>query len=214
MSLIVIICIAWSVQAFAVSVKAVALFNDRAMLSIDGEKPKIIGAGKTFSGVKLISSNTSEAVVEVDGKRQTLKLNGTLVLNQSLGNKVSSSYNQSIQLFVNDQGFFQSNGTINSKTVNFLVDTGANLVVLSSTDAKKINLDYEQGVRSLASTASGTAPMYVFTVDTMSIGGIELNDVEMGVIEGDFPVHPLLGMTFLSRLNMKRAGNVMTLNRR
>ena len=64
----------------AASVKAVALFEGRAMLSVDGGKAKIISEGKTLSGVKLISSNTSQAIIEVNGKRQTLKLNSSCLL--------------------------------------------------------------------------------------------------------------------------------------
>jgi len=198
----------------ATSVQVIALFKDRAMLSVNGKKAKIIHSGKTYDGVKLISSNTSEAIVQIDGKRKTLKLNGTLVLDKSLGSKPSNSYSKEIQLFVNELGFFQSDGAINGESINFLVDTGANLVVINSFDANRINLDYKQGQKSRASTASGVAAMYVITADTMSIGGITLNNVKLGVIEGSFPESPLLGMTFLSRLNMQRQGNVMTLRRR
>jgi len=198
----------------ASSVKAIALFKDRAMLSVDGKKAKIIRAGKSYLGVELISSNTSEAVVSIDGKRETLTLNGTFVLNESLGAKASNSYSEEVQLFVNEEGFFRTQGTINDKGINFLVDTGANLVVINSLDAGKINLNYKDGEKTFASTASGRAPMYIITADSMSVGGIRVENVQMGVIEGSFPEYPLLGMTFLSRLNMQREGDVMTLSRR
>lgn len=199
----------------ATSVEAVALFKDRAMLSVNGNKAKIIRAGSSYRGVKLIRSNTSEAVVEIDGVRKTLTLNGTSILNKPLVSKpaIRSSYVDEVRLFVNERGFFQSKGRINGKSIEFLIDTGANIVVINSVDAKKINLKYTQGQRSEASTASGVAPMYVVTADTMSIGGITLDNIQMGVIEGNFPEHPLLGMTFLSRLNMERKGDVMTLSK-
>lgn len=200
--------------ALASSVKAIALFNDRAMLSVDGSKAKIIRAGSTYKGVKLISSNTSNAVVEINGERKKLKLNSSLVLSKSLGTKASNSYANSVQLFVDEQGFFQSQGEINGKGINFLVDTGANLVVINSRDADRIGLEYLQGEKTFASTASGRSPMYVITANSMAVGGISINNVRMGVIEGSFPEYPLLGMTFLSRLNMTREGSVMTLSRR
>jgi len=199
---------------FSLSVNAIALFKDRAMLSINGGKPKIIRAGKTYAGVKLISSNTSEAVIEIDGKREKITLNSSLVLNEQLGAKASSSYAQSIELFVNERGFFQSQGEINGKEIVFLVDTGANLVVLNSIAANRIGLSYKDGEKTQAATASGVAPMFLVNVETMSIGGIVLNNIQTGVIEGSFPESPLLGMSFLSRLNMERNGDVMTLKRR
>jgi len=183
------------------------------MLSVDGGKAKIVRAGKTLSGVKLVSSNTSEAVIEVNGKRKTLTLNSSLILEESLGTKASNSYASSVQLFVDEQGFFKGKGAVNGKGLEFLVDTGANLVVLNSSEANKVGLDYKSGVETVAKTASGVAPMYLITAKTMSIGGIELSNVEMGVIEGSFPEYPLLGMTFLNRLDMKRNGEIMTLSR-
>ena len=209
-----IICLILSTSVSAASVKAIALFENRAMLSVDGGKAKIVRAGKSLSGVKLISSNTSEAVVEVNGKRKTLKLNSSLVLDEPLGNKVSSSYVNSVQLVVDEQGFFRGKGAVNGKGLEFLVDTGANLVVLNSNEADRVGLDYKSGIKSTAQTASGVAPMYLITAKKMSIGGIELSNVEMGVIEGSFPAYPLLGMTFLGRLDMQRQGQIMTLSRR
>jgi len=203
-----------SLPVSAASVKAIALFENRAMLSVDGGKAKIIRAGKTLSGVKLVSSNTSEAVVEINGKRKTLKLNSSLILDEPLGSKASSSYVENVQLTVDQQGFFRGKGAVNGKSLEFLVDTGANLVVLNSNEADSIGLDYKSGIKSTAQTASGVAPMFIVTANTISIGGIELSNVEMGVIEGNFPAYPLLGMTFLGRLNMERNGQIMTLSRR
>jgi len=197
----------------AASVKAVALFEGRAMLSVDGGKAKIISEGKTLSGVKLISSNTSQAIVEVNGKRQTLKLNSSLVLEESLGTKPSNSYASSIQLFVDEQGFFRGDGSVNGKSIKFLIDTGANLVVLNSNEAKRVGLDYKSGVESVAKTASGVTPMYLMTVERISIGGLELRNVETGIIEGSFPQYPLLGMSFLGQLKMQQDGKVMTISR-
>lgn len=208
-----IISFSVSLPISAASVKVIALFENRAMLSIDGGKAKILRAGTSLSGVKLVSSNTSEAIIEVNGKRKTLTLNSSLVLEGSLGTKASNSYASSVQLFVDDQGFFRGKGEVNGKGLEFLVDTGANLVVLNSVEANKVGLDYKAGVETVAKTASGVAPMYLITAQKMSIGGIELSNVEMGVIEGGFPQYPLLGMTFLSRLNMQRNGEIMTLSR-
>ena len=200
--------------ASATSVTAIALFKDRAMLSVDGSKAKIVKAGSTYKGVTLISSNTSEAVVEVNGQRDTLTLNGTATLTKSLGAPPGAGYGKTITLYVNGRGFFESNGTIDGRNIGFLIDTGANIVVLSSRDADRIGLEYRDGVRSMASTASGTAPMFAIVLREVSLGGITLNNIQAGVIEGNFPEKPLLGMSFLNRLDMNRQGNAMELKLR
>ena len=195
------------------SITAIALFDSRAMLSIDGNKAKIMREGQTFKGVTLISSNTSEAVIEVNGKRESLVLNSSTVVSNELG-AFKLRERKIVELRENDLGFFESSGTVNGRNINFLVDTGASLVVLNSQQANQIGLEYKEGELGYASTASGTAPMYNIYLDTISIGGIELNNVHAGVIEGSFPEKPLLGMTFLSEVNMTRNGNLMTLEER
>lgn len=194
------------------TVKAIALFNNKAMLSVDGGKAKIIKEGNSYKGVRLLSSNTDQAVVQINGKKETLTLNSTVSLSNSLDTKIKPK--TSIQLSADADGFFRSDGKINGRSLNFLVDTGANLVVLSSVQANKIGLEYKHGTPSRAVTASGTTPMYAIQVEEISFGGLELTNINAGVIEGSFPVIPLLGMTFLSRLNMTRNGNIMKLTKR
>ena len=51
------------------------------------------------------------------------------------------------------------------------------------------------------------------TLDSVRVGGIELQNVEAIVIEQGLPV-ALLGNTFLNRMEMRREGQTMTLTRR
>jgi aspartyl protease family protein len=197
----------------AKTIVAIALFNERAMLSVDGKRAKIIRQGSSYAGVTLISSNTSEAIIEVEGQRQTLKLNGTAELGDTLRVSPRASA-ASVVLYENNIGFFESDGQVNGRSIRFLVDTGANLVVFNSLDAIRLGLDYRSGIKGWASTASGRAPMYTMNIESISLGGVVLQDVRAGVIEGGFPEIPLLGMTFLGRLNMNRSGETMVLRKR
>ena len=56
--------------------------------------------------------------------------------------------------------------------------------------------------------------MYAIRLEQISFAGIELNNINAGVIEGAFPLVPLLGMTFLNHLDMNRSGNRMELKKR
>ena len=198
---------------FGKSVSAVALFNDRAMLSVDDSKAKIIKAGASYKGVKLISSNTSQAVIDVAGVRKTLRLNGTANLSSAfVGTK--SAARASVTMYVDALGFFRSQGKVNGRSINFLVDTGANLVVFNSQQANRLNIKYLEGEKGFATTASGRAAMYGITLNEISVGGISLRNVNAGVIEGGYPEVPLLGMTFLQRLEMNRSGGTMVLRLR
>lgn len=215
--LIVVAAVFFATHARAVeTVSAIALFNDRAMLSLDGEKARIYKVGERVDNFVLISSNTSSAVIEIAGKRRPLTLNSGTILSKSLGTQVNRVGPASLEIKVDANGFFEVPGELDGEDLSFVVDTGANLVVLSSDEANRIDLDYEQGARTIASTASGNAPMYLVLVDGLSIGRglnrIELDDIQVGVIEGRFPEKPLLGMSFLSRLAMQREGDTMVLS--
>jgi aspartyl protease family protein len=48
----------------------------------------------------------------------------------------------------------------------------------------------------------------------VTVGGINIKNVQAGVVIGSFPLEPLLGMSFLSQLDMVREGNRMDLKRR
>lgn len=194
------------------TVQTIALFDGKAMLSVNGKKAKIIKEGQTYQGVRLISADTDRAEIELDGKREIISLNSTVILSDTLGTKVPPK--KSTQLWADDQGFFRAEGEIDGAALEFLVDTGANLVVLSSDQADRIGLEYKNGTQTYAATASGTSPMYAIQLNQISFGGIELNNINAGIIEGAFPLVPLLGMTFLSRLDMTRSGNMMELKKR
>ena len=59
--------------AVAVDINVVGLTAGKAVVSIDGGKPRTLAVGQvTPEGVKLISASSESAVFEVNGERQTL----------------------------------------------------------------------------------------------------------------------------------------------
>jgi len=103
---------------------------------------------------------------------------------------------------------------VNGTGLRYVVDTGATAVALNSADAKRANIDYLKGEKSVASTANGKVVAYRVTLNTLKIGSITLNNVDAAVIEGNFPEVVLLGMTALNRLEMKRDSTTMTLTKK
>jgi aspartyl protease family protein len=112
------------------------------------------------------------------------------------------------------QGHFRKEGQINGRTVQFTVDTGATLIALPPGEASRVGVDYERGQKVLMRTANGTTGGYLVKLDTVSLGSVTLHGVEAVVIEGAGLAFPLLGMSFLNRMDMKREGDIMTLTRR
>lgn len=187
-----------------------ALFKNKVIVIIDGQR-RVLATGETSpEGVKLIVVDTGNEIaeVEIDGKPQVLKL-GTVI----------AGFDQAARgrtiLYAETSGHFHADGLINGVPVRFLVDTGATTIALSSDMARRVGLDYlKTGRPGLASTASGTVRIFSLKLNLVQVGGITLHDVEAGVIEGSYPTEALLGMSFLGRLDMKRDGEKMELMKR
>ena len=99
-------------------------------------------------------------------------------------------------LTADGQGHFLTIGTINGITVRFLVDTGASLISMSGSDAKRLGLNYTAGQKGAVSTANGIVPAYRVKLDEVRIGDITLNNVDGVVHAGNALPVVLLGMSF------------------
>lgn len=195
--------------AGAADISLFALFKDKAILHIDGTRRVLSIGTESPEGVRLVSTDTQaeEAVVELKGKRETLRLGMVFSAFQGAGR-------ESVTLFSDTNGFFHAEGAINGAAVTFLVDTGASSIAINSATARRAGIDYTKGRAGTARTASGYTRMYSIKLDTVKVGEIVLRNVEAGVIDGPQPETPLLGMSFLGALEMKREGNRMELTRR
>jgi aspartyl protease family protein len=193
--------------ACAAELNVTGLFSNKAMVSIDGGKPRIMAAGESKGGVKLISANSNGATFEIDGKRQTLGMG------QSISSSFAGGEKPVLKLTADSNGHFSTLGSINGYTTRFLVDTGATTVALSTSEAKRMGIDYQNGERGASSTANGVVPVYKVMLHNVKVGDISLNMVEAAVIEGAGLPVVLLGMTFLTRVEMHRENSVLTLTK-
>lgn len=201
-------------SAQAADISVTALFGGKAQISVDGGKPRMLSAGQTSpEGVKLISADSSAAVIEFQGKRLSLALgSGSRIGGTDLSAGISSG--SSVTLTADTQGHYVTMGQVNGGTVQLLVDTGATSIALPSADARRLGINYLNGQRGYTQTANGRATAYRITLDTVKVGDITLHAVEAVVLEGDGLKIALLGMSFLNRTEMKRDGQALTLTRR
>ncbi|BAN36000.1 hypothetical protein SCD_n02191 [Sulfuricella denitrificans skB26] len=193
-------------SAHATEVNVVGLFNGKAMISINGGKHRVMAAGETSpEGVKLISSDSTAAVLEIDGKRQNLGMGKSASIPSADGGG-----NQSAVLAGDLRGHFVTTGNINGTSTRMMVDTGASMVSMSKDEAKRLGISYLNGERAAVSTANGVVPAYRVTLNTVRVGNITLNQVD-GLVQDSGMPFVLLGMSFLKRLEIKQDGTNMTL---
>ena len=188
-------------------VRVIALFADKALLQV-GNKQKIVNKGETFEGVLLKSASGRAAVVVIDGNEMKLGLN------QSIAGNFKKPNRDSMKIYPDPLGMYYARGAINGQPTRFLVDTGATFVTLSGRKARSLKIDYRRGIPSTAQTAAAVVPVWQIKLDSVSIGGIRVSNVDATVIAGNQPAEVLLGNSFLRHTLLQKAGVVLEIKKR
>ncbi|MCL2831492.1 MAG: retroviral-like aspartic protease family protein [Betaproteobacteria bacterium] len=194
-----------NVQAIGISVAGV--FTDKTLLMVNGEGPRTVRIGETTNeGVKVIAIDGDAVTLEQEGKRRTLRV-GEVVASQKTNPSATA------HLPADSRGQFFANATINAQNVRFLVDTGASMISLGISDARRMQIDTSRAPEVMVSTANGQTMAYQVKLSTVRVGGITMHNVDALVHPNDLPV-ALLGMSFLSRTEMAQDGSTMVLKRK
>ena len=199
-------------EASAQSVVLSGVAGGRALLTVDTSTPRFLSPGQTHQGVKLLSMQGESATVEINGQRQTLRV-GEAPVSVGRGGTPASAGPARIVLTADGQGHFMPTGQINGRAVQFMVDTGASQVVMSESDARRIDLKFEQGQPVRVSTANGMATGYRVALSSVRVGEVQVFEVPAIVLPQAMP-YILLGNSFLTRFQMQRNNDQLTLERR
>lgn len=196
--------------AAAQSVALQGMLGSKALLIVDGSPPRSVAPGESHQGVKVLSTLGDQAVVEIGGKRHTLRVGDAPA---SVGGSAGPARGNRIVLTAGTGGHFMSQGAINGRAVVFMLDTGATAVSLSQSEAERVGLNYRQGRPVQMSTANGVAPGWFVKLASVRLGDVEVYDVDAVVSPAPMPF-VLLGNSFLTRFQMKRDNDQMVLERR
>ena len=178
-----------------------------AVLALDGGDPKTVKLNQTWNGVTVLEVEHDSATIQVDGQKRVLQRGA-----HYRGTPPPMS-NEAVVLPADGRGHFFAEGLVNGVPVRFLVDTGASMVMLPAADARRLGIDYPSAPKARVQTAAGTISAYLVTLDRVKVGAIELNGID-GMVVDQGGEMPLLGMSFLNRVEMRRNGDSMTLIRR
>ncbi len=185
------------------------MFSNKAVMNIDGTR-RVLSIGETSpEGVTLVAMDDDHVSLKIDGVTHDYTMGG------SIGLDYVKPGNYEEQFFAGEQGMFQAVGTINSQTVRFLIDTGATLVTMNRSQAKQLGIRYRlDGEPTSVSTASGFEKAYRIKLKSVTLGNIKQTHVDAMVIDGRHPGPILLGMSFLGKLKVEKAGNALVLKQR
>lgn len=112
-------------------------------------------------------------------------------------------------------GHFTTHARIGDVDVSLVIDTGASVVALTGSDARRLGLtpDPSRYVAKI-STANGVVYAAPVVLDAISIGDVTVRQVAAVVMPDNRLTVSLLGMSFLSRLaRYEVRGDTLVLNR-
>ena len=193
--------------AGAQDVGLAGVLGSKAMLMINGGEPQSVAVGQSLEGVRVVSVQGDQVVIEIGGKKRPLRVG------QHAIGAAAADGSGKITMTADNQGHFYTTGTINGVSVRFLVDTGATMISLGATDARRVGLDFNRGQKGMTQTANGQVVVSKIQLDTVRIGDVTLHNVDALVHQTEMPM-ALLGMSFLNRMEMQRDGGTMTLRKR
>jgi aspartyl protease family protein len=194
----------------ASSVTLTGSIGSRAILIVNGNPPKTVAIGESYQGVKLVSLQAEQAVVELEGKRVNLRMDTPVSIGGGGG---TGGGGNRVVLSADSRGHFMTQGAINGRPVTFMLDTGATTVALSMADAQRIGLDYSKGQPVQISTANGVAPGFRLRLSSVRVGDVEVYDIDAIVSPQGMPF-VLLGNSFINRFSMRRDADQMVLEKR
>jgi aspartyl protease family protein len=105
-------------------------------------------------------------------------------------------------------GHYRAEAFINGTKANVLVDTGATGVAISQKLADTLGIKSNAAIRT--NTANGETVSYMVRLTSVKLGGIEAREVAATITPG-LEGEALLGMSFLSRMDIRLYKGTMTI---
>jgi aspartyl protease family protein len=205
LTFVLILTVLASVSFAGPDVVLSGLFNDKAVLTINGVT-KVMNVGQTSpDGVTLVACDRQSALLLVDGQE----------IEMIMSTQISSAFRQpekaEVRIPKGAGGHYFVYGYINGHRIQFMVDTGATNVAMSVRDAERYGIRYQSGQKIQVATAAGVVDAYSIKLNSLTIGGIKRHGIEASILPGNFPNIPLLGNSFLNLVEINQKQGVLVL---
>jgi len=108
---------------------------------------------------------------------------------------------RSVTVSRDGRGHFQTDGRVDGRRLDFMVDTGASVIALNESSAAKVGIrPMRSDYIATVNTANGTIKAARTRLASVDIGGLVVRDVEALVLPDGALSENLLGLSFLSKL--------------
>lgn len=127
---------------------------------------------------------------------------------------VSPASERAVTITKASDGLFYLDGAVNGASVRFLIDTGANMVVLTEDDARRVGVLSSPYPTGRMETAGGQSAMNRVSLNKVRVAGKEAANVDAAVMRNGLGVS-LLGQNMLSKLGrITMSENTITIQAR
>ncbi|MFT3769364.1 MAG: aspartyl protease family protein [Minicystis sp.] len=96
----------------------------------------------------------------------------------------------------------------------FVIDTGASYVTITQSLADRIKADTNRAPKVMLQTANGARTGHIVVLETVEVQGVKAARVPAVVVDDLGGVDGLLGLSFLSRFDLKQEGGVLEISPR
>lgn len=185
------------------------VLGNKALLQIDGRRHLLAVGQTSWQGLTVEQVDRDAVRFTLDGEHYRVELGGPI------RGKYAKRKSHVARVYPDTRGMYVAIGSINGFPIEMLLDTGATYVGLDAATALRLGVEYRlEGRPTRVNTAAGEARAMEVVLDSVSLGEITINDVPALVIEGAGPGIPLLGMSFLRRLDVTTRQGAMVLEQR
>lgn len=189
-------------------ISLIGLSKDQVVIEVDGEEYILDKGEETPEGVKLLRSDENWMCIKLNNANKFKSV-------KQASNIKPISVNQIVKIKADEQGLYRVYGKINGTDVIFMIDTGASHIAMNSIQADRLGLDYKKDpVITRVTTGSGREKAFAMRLEEVKVNGITVKNVPALIIEGALPHDILLGMSFLSNVEIKHKGNTLLLRQK
>ncbi|MBS9719108.1 TIGR02281 family clan AA aspartic protease [Tianweitania sp. BSSL-BM11] len=149
--------------------------------------------------VPMVYESNPDAVLRLfGGRRNAVQVTGAAADD---GNTSGAPQNRRVLIPANRAGHYVASFKLNGRSVEAVIDTGASLVAINETTARRIGVSVKPAdFRHQVQTANGQTAAAAATIRELQIGRIIARDVPAVVLNDKALSSTLIGVSFLQRL--------------
>lgn len=183
----------------AADVTLLGVFPDRVLVEIAGERRVLVVGETAVPGLRLQATDTRNrrAWLEIAGQSREMAVGD--VTDHPVGRPAG----RELRVYRDSSGEWTASGGIDGHAVRFRVDPDTPLVIIGAAEARRLGIDRGSGRWITLPSPSGLLFGRAVTLGRVQLGTIVLEQVDAVVLQEETARLPVLGRSFLGRLQVR-----------